>query len=48
MTNCVWSPRLRCNIGYALIDIACQPGDMVTVLRQRGPVTARLTGLPFL
>jgi glycine cleavage system aminomethyltransferase T len=48
MTNCVWSPRLKSNIGYALVSISAKPGDMVTVERPRGPVSAKLVELPFL
>lgn len=48
MTNCVWSPRLRANIGYALISVIARAGDTVTVNRAGGPVTARLVELPFL
>ena len=48
MTNCVWSPRLRANIGYALIDAAVPVGDTVQVLRDHGPVSAKLVELPFM
>jgi glycine cleavage system aminomethyltransferase T len=48
MTNCVWSPRMKANIGYALIKADVPPGDTVQVLRDHGPVTARLVDLPFL
>jgi glycine cleavage system aminomethyltransferase T len=48
MTNCVWSPRLKCNIGYALIGISAQAGDTVAIMRNRGPVEAKLVELPFL
>jgi glycine cleavage system aminomethyltransferase T len=48
MTNCVWSPRMKCNIGYALIDVSAQAGDQVLVMRPGGPVVARLVELPFL
>ena len=48
MTACVWSPRLKANIGYALISRECQPGDMVEVLRPSGSVSARLVELPFI
>jgi aminomethyltransferase len=48
MTNCMWSPRLSCNIGYALIAVSAQPGDEVIVMRPSGPVTAKLVELPFL
>jgi aminomethyltransferase len=48
MTNCVWSPRMQANIGYALISSAVPPGETVTVQRSAGPVTGRLVELPFL
>lgn len=48
MTNCVWSPRMRANIGYALIDSVVPAGEVVMVLRDSGPVSARLVNLPFL
>ena len=48
MTNCVWSPRMKANIGYALIGVAQQAGDAVQVLRPKGQVSARLVPLPFL
>ena len=47
MTNCIWSPRMQANIGYALISVGCAPGDTVTVTRPSGPVRARLVELPF-
>lgn len=48
MTNCVWSPRLKANIGYALISAACQPGQTVEILRPAGTTAAKLVPLPFL
>jgi glycine cleavage system aminomethyltransferase T len=48
MTNCVWSPRMKSNIGYALIDVLSQVGDRVVVMRSGGPVNAKLVHLPFL
>jgi glycine cleavage system aminomethyltransferase T len=48
MTNCVWSPRIKANIGYALISSAIQAGETVTIHRANGPVAARLVELPFL
>jgi glycine cleavage system aminomethyltransferase T len=48
MTNCVWSPRMKTNIGYALISVQVQAGQTVQVLRDHGPVSARLVELPFL
>jgi glycine cleavage system aminomethyltransferase T len=48
MTNCVWSPRLKANIGYALIATSARAGEVVTVHRATGPVAAKLVELPFL
>lgn len=48
MTNCVWSPRMKANIGYALIEASVPAGETVQVQRDQGPVTARLVELPFL
>ena len=48
MTNCVWSPRMAANIGYALIDASFLAGELVQLLRDHGPVAAKLVELPFL
>jgi len=49
MTQCVWSPRLKRNIGYALISCSCKVGDSVTLLRSAGrEIKAILVDLPFL
>jgi glycine cleavage system aminomethyltransferase T len=48
MTNGVWSPRLKANIGFALVAADVAPGSAVIVHRQAGPVAARLVELPFL
>jgi glycine cleavage system aminomethyltransferase T len=48
MTNCVWSPRMKANIGYALISFAVQVGTTVEIKRQSGITSARLVELPFL
>jgi glycine cleavage system aminomethyltransferase T len=48
MTNCVWSPRMKTNIGYALISVSAEAGDTVTIQRAQGPVSAKLVELPFL
>ena len=49
MTQCVWSPRLKKNIGYALISRNCSVGDRVTIKRSAGRrVLANLVELPFL
>ena len=48
MTNCVWSPRMKANIGYALISATIAPGETVSIHRANGPVSAKLVELPFL
>jgi glycine cleavage system aminomethyltransferase T len=48
MTNCVWSPRMNANIGYALISVAAKIGTTVEISRPSGMVPARLVELPFL
>jgi glycine cleavage system aminomethyltransferase T len=48
MTNCVWSLRMKRNIGYALVEVSAKPGDHVSVMRSNGPVDAKLVELPFL
>jgi aminomethyltransferase len=48
MTNCVWSPRMEANIGYALIEASVLAGETVQVQRDTGAVDARLVPLPFL
>jgi len=49
MTNCVWSPRLEKNIGYALISTDCQVGDKVVLERPGGrQVDAELVKMPFI
>lgn len=48
MTNCVWSPRLKANIGYALIEVEAQAGDAVEIMRGGSVAAARLVELPFI
>ncbi|MGV6839032.1 MAG: glycine cleavage T C-terminal barrel domain-containing protein [Planktomarina sp.] len=48
MTNCVWSPRLKANIGYALVDVSCSVGDEVQLNRAAGTTAAKLVEMPFL
>jgi glycine cleavage system aminomethyltransferase T len=48
MTNCVWSPRMKANIGYALISVTANVGDTVHIHRSTGITSARLVALPFL
>jgi glycine cleavage system aminomethyltransferase T len=48
MTNCVWSPRLKANIGFALISSSVGAGQNVTIHRASGQTAAKLVELPFL
>ena len=48
MTNCVWSPRLKANIGFALISSSVMAGEIVTVHRPAGLALAKLVELPFI
>lgn len=48
MTNCVWSFRLKRNIGFALVASACQPGDPVEVVKEGQVLKGSLVALPFL
>lgn len=48
MTTCVWSYRLRKNIGFALVANFAKPGDRVVVRRGAGAVEGTLCELPFL
>ena len=48
MTNCVWSPRMKANIGYALISVDVPAGETVEIMRDGSAVGARLVELPFL
>lgn len=48
MTNCIWSPRMKANIGYALVPAELDVGTEVIVMRKGGPVAAQLVELPFL
>lgn len=47
MTNCVWSFRMRANIGFALVSRHVQAGDSVTIMRDSGPAGATAVDLPF-
>ncbi len=48
MTNCVWSPRMQKNIGYALISKKFNVGDTVVLERSNErKVNAQLVDLPF-
>ena len=49
MTNCTWSPRMKRNIGFALISRTQSLGDTVMLHRSGGrQVKAELVPLPFL
>jgi glycine cleavage system aminomethyltransferase T len=48
LTNCVFSYRLKKNIGFALIDSACAIGDHVEAQIGGVPQPGRLTDLPFI
>lgn len=48
MTNCVWSYRMKANIGFTLVDASVPAGTVVTVERQNGRVEGRLTTIPFI
>ncbi|NSX56270.1 glycine cleavage T C-terminal barrel domain-containing protein [Parasulfitobacter algicola] len=47
MTNCVWSYRLKKNIGYALVSVDVASGDDVTAIRSDGQVSGKLVDMPF-
>jgi glycine cleavage system aminomethyltransferase T len=48
MTNCVWSWRLKRNIGFALVSTATSPGEEVEVIKDGIALKGRLQTLPFL
>ena len=48
MTNCVWSYRLKKNIGFALVSAGCSAGDTVEVAIEGRRHAGKLTALPFL
>ncbi|NDB01331.1 MAG: glycine cleavage system protein T, partial [Betaproteobacteria bacterium] len=48
LTNCVWSWRLKRNIGFGLVASACAVGDLVEVQLAGKPVTGTLSALPFI
>ena len=47
-TNCVWSYRLKRNIGFGLVSASCPPGDRVAVHKDGQVFGATLTALPFM
>ncbi len=48
MTNCIWWPRMKANVGYALISSDLMAGEEVAVIRDGQTVAAQLVELPFL
>ena len=48
MTICAFSPRMKKNIGFALVDQPVSPGTEVQVHRPGGPVAGVVQELPFL
>ena len=48
LTNCVWSYRLKKNIGFALIAAHCAAGMRVDVLKDGERLTGTLQELPFI
>ncbi len=48
MTNCVWSYRLKKNIGFALVSSGCSAGEAVEVTIEGRRHAGKLTALPFL
>lgn len=48
LTNCVWSRRLKRNIGFGLVSSACAVDDQVIVHKDGQPTSARLVHLPFI
>ncbi len=48
LTNCVWSYRMKRNIGFALISSRCAAGMRVDVIKEGCTLSGVLTQLPFL
>jgi glycine cleavage system aminomethyltransferase T len=48
LTNCVWSYRMKANIGFVLIEAGVPVGTEVTVARTKGPTAGKLVDIPFL
>ena len=48
LTTAAWSPRLKANIGYALVSRDVRSGASVTVQRAQGTFSGTLRELPFL
>ena len=47
LTNCVWSYRLKKNIGFALISTSCVPGERIEVVKDGASMGGVLRELPF-
>jgi glycine cleavage system aminomethyltransferase T len=48
LTNCVWSYRLRKNVGFALISTGCVIGERIEVVKEGNAIAGTLSKLPFL
>lgn len=48
MTNCVWSRRLKHNIGFGLVTIDCAVNDRVLVQKEGKTFAGTLKALPFI
>jgi len=48
LTNCVWSYRMKANIGFALVGSSIPAGTSAMVQRKEGPVAGKLVEIPFL
>jgi aminomethyltransferase len=48
MTNCVWSRRLKHNIGFGLVTIDCAVNDSVVVQKDGKTYAGTLKALPFI
>ena len=48
LTNCVWSYRLKKNIGFALISSRCRAGEQIEIHKESRTLRGMLTELPFL
>ncbi|MEZ5926044.1 MAG: glycine cleavage T C-terminal barrel domain-containing protein [Hyphomicrobiaceae bacterium] len=47
LTNCVWSYRMKANIGFVLIESSVPIGTEVTVARAGGDCRGKLVAIPF-
>lgn len=48
LTNCVWSHRLKHNIGFGLVASRCAVGDQVHVHKDGQTCRGHLVDLPFI